>query len=341
MIFDKRLLVHLIRDALRQYSADFHIENISNPITFGLNEQKYSVHVSYLHETIYSGTARHNVNEIRVQLTRTMLDIQRSRFKNHAIAFLGFFPFGKTFIAWDPRHVLALKATTAASVYARLSQETDAVNNLVSAHKFDSRYLQTPSLALAFLSSTLGFYLENISRFHSIPNAESIREFIAVNHHILSRELFGKSGSELTLTHAAGREKFVLKRKSYPRDPKFREQVLAAYKNSCCICNRQLAIVQAAHIIPNNLPESTNSVNNGLALCIEHHKLYDDGLLLPGPGKRLVFNGNRAEYLRQICQSRGLNEIESYHKKVYTIPKQPHEQPLHEYLEKGLRIRMA
>lgn len=60
---------------------------------------------------------------------------------------------------------------------------------------------------------------------------------------------------------------------------------LDAYKKTCCVCRRQLGLVQAAHIIPHSEPDSPNTVQNGLAMCIEHHRLYDDSLLLPGPGQ--------------------------------------------------------
>ncbi|NOY98759.1 MAG: HNH endonuclease, partial [Chloroflexi bacterium] len=48
----------------------------------------------------------------------------------------------------------------------------------------------------------------------------------------------------------------------------FREKVLNAYKSQCAFCRlRHRELLDAAHIIPDNLPEGISTVNNGLALC--------------------------------------------------------------------------
>lgn len=60
----------------------------------------------------------------------------------------------------------------------------------------------------------------------------------------------------------------------------FREKVLEAYNSRCAICQlgyREL--LDAAYIIPDHLPESRSSVDNGLALCKLHHACYDSFLL--------------------------------------------------------------
>ena len=66
------------------------------------------------------------------------------------------------------------------------------------------------------------------------------------------------------------------------RDPNFRTEVLRAYEYRCAVCNlnayidTSLILLQAAHIRwfqffgPNN-------VTNGLALCANHHHLFDKG----------------------------------------------------------------
>lgn len=67
-----------------------------------------------------------------------------------------------------------------------------------------------------------------------------------------------------------------------PRDPAFREVVLRAYEFRCAICGfdvrlrNQLVGVEAAHIKWHQA-QGPDSVNNGLALCALHHKLFDRG----------------------------------------------------------------
>jgi len=60
----------------------------------------------------------------------------------------------------------------------------------------------------------------------------------------------------------------------------FREKVLEAYNSRCAFCQlgyREL--LEAAHIIPDHLPKSRSSVENGLALCKLHHAAYDSFFL--------------------------------------------------------------
>ena len=60
----------------------------------------------------------------------------------------------------------------------------------------------------------------------------------------------------------------------------FREKVLNAYRSQCAFCRlRHRELLDAAHIIPDNLPESEPTVNNGLALCKLHHAAFDSFIL--------------------------------------------------------------
>ena len=84
-------------------------------------------------------------------------------------------------------------------------------------------------------------------------------------------------------SHAvAAREPLVHYTPRRPRDPRFRERVLDAYKARCAVCGfsatlgTDLVGVEAAHIQwhseagPDDMP-------NGLALCSLHHTLFDRG----------------------------------------------------------------
>lgn len=337
MKLDNKLMYHFVKDALRTYSDDFVITDSGNPVQIRLNEHKYSIHVSYVHD---SGNARANDDERRIQISRSRIDKQKYHLENSfRTAFLGFFEDGKVFIAWDPRHVYSLEAKTIVSVYARQSQAKTAVSNCSSVHKFTSRYLGETSFTIALQSQALGFYLENIESFHGLQKAEDVDQMMDENRRILNESLIGGSG-EFEFGEGGGRRKFEFARKSYPRDPIFRYQVMNAYGHACCVCGRQLGLVQAAHIIPHSISESPNDVNNGLALCVEHHHLYDDGLLLPGPDRKLIFNSARKKYLEATKQDKGLDEVEKLNNRQYTVPADANLRPLDEYLDRGLKFRM-
>ncbi|PKN91432.1 MAG: HNH endonuclease [Chloroflexi bacterium HGW-Chloroflexi-6] len=60
----------------------------------------------------------------------------------------------------------------------------------------------------------------------------------------------------------------------------FREKVLDAYKSQCSFCRlKHRELLDAAHIIPDNLPEGYPDINNGISLCKLHHSAYDSFIL--------------------------------------------------------------
>lgn len=67
-----------------------------------------------------------------------------------------------------------------------------------------------------------------------------------------------------------------------PRTPKFRENVLKAYAYRCAVCGfdvklrHQPVALEAAHI-KWRMADGPDTVENGIALCSLHHKLFDRG----------------------------------------------------------------
>lgn len=60
----------------------------------------------------------------------------------------------------------------------------------------------------------------------------------------------------------------------------FREKVLDAYRSQCAFCRlKHRELLDAAHIIPDNLPEGKSTVDNGLSLCKLHHAAYDSFII--------------------------------------------------------------
>lgn len=77
------------------------------------------------------------------------------------------------------------------------------------------------------------------------------------------------------------------------RDPKFRDQVLLAYYYQCAVCGLDVRMgsitigLEAAHIKWHQA-RGPDSVNNGIALCSLHHKLFDLGAFTVDPDLRLL-----------------------------------------------------
>ncbi len=60
----------------------------------------------------------------------------------------------------------------------------------------------------------------------------------------------------------------------------FREKVLDAYRSQCAFCRlKHRELLDAAHIIPDNLPNSKMTIDNGISLCKLHHAAFDSFIL--------------------------------------------------------------
>jgi putative restriction endonuclease len=79
------------------------------------------------------------------------------------------------------------------------------------------------------------------------------------------------------------------------RDPRFRHLVLTAYEHRCAICGFELRFrgtqlgVDAAHIMWHQAG-GADMEQNGLALCVLHHKLFDRGALTVSHTHRVVLS---------------------------------------------------
>ena len=81
---------------------------------------------------------------------------------------------------------------------------------------------------------------------------------------------------------ASGRER--KKRMSSSRgnnQPKFNSDVFNYYQNQCAVCNIKY-FLDAAHIVPVKDKGSDNK-RNGLILCKNHHKAFDDNYIKINP----------------------------------------------------------
>lgn len=323
-------------DNLKSYSEDVAISGAKNPLKVILNGQNFLIHISDVHFA-----NRNNADEFRIQLTPEEVLLHRQSITDgYQPIFLGLFLSGKAFVAWEPAYILASKAKKRFSVYCRNSQEKKVLSSGASIYTSRSQVLKRKIHTIALPAETLGFYLQNFGQFHQVAGESRVQSIITKSLESIEIPTVNVD-TVLELENEGEREKFNYTRKAYPRDPKFKQYVLSAYDKTCCVCDRQLTLVQAAHIIPHSVDGSPNSVSNGLALCIEHHRLYDDALLLPGPERKLVFNEDRAEYLRQTKQEKGLDEIAAQDGQEFTVPNIKRHQPNDEYLQRGLEIRMG
>jgi len=342
MAFNNQLLHYFLEDALKAYSEDFIITDTSNPVLFSLNGMKYSAHISYVHD---SGEGRPNNDEARIQLQRGVIDKQQQNLNDGYIPiFIGFYNDGSVFSAWDSDYIFSLSFANTGSVYARKSHFGKVNINGAALRRQQAQNLNRNTSIIALPSDALGLYIENIKLFHQIENERDLQTLISDSSRFIDKSSkYPEEKIEYEFTKKGKREKILIvsKRTAYPRNPKFANAVMQAYGAKCAICAKQLNIVQAAHIVPHCNDQCQDDIKNGIALCVEHHALYDNALLMPDKNKKLFLNHEKISFLQAIGQTNGLEEVTERSQYDYSIPTDKNHQPSSEYLELGINIRLG
>lgn len=112
----------------------------------------------------------------------------------------------------------------------------------------------------------------------------------------------------------------------------FRERVLHAYRDQCSLCRlRHAELLDAAHIIPDNEPDSTPTVDNGIALCKLHHAAFDSLILGIGPDYIIKV---RADVLEEDDGPMLLHGLKELHSQRIILPASKDSWPNREFLER-------
>lgn len=111
----------------------------------------------------------------------------------------------------------------------------------------------------------------------------------------------------------------------------FREKVLDAYRSQCAFCRlHHVELLDAAHIIPDNDPESQSTVNNGLALCKLHHAAFDSFMIGVTPDYIIQVREDILEESDGPILQHGLKGI---HQTTVILPNSKSQWPSREALE--------
>jgi hypothetical protein len=70
------------------------------------------------------------------------------------------------------------------------------------------------------------------------------------------------------------------------RDARFANAVVNAYDSRCAMCGINMGLVSGAHIFPVSAPGSNDHPTNGLALCENHHRAFDNHKIWVHPDSR-------------------------------------------------------
>lgn len=123
------------------------------------------------------------------------------------------------------------------------------------------------------------------------------------------------------------------------RDSSFSRIILGVFKSKCAVCETQLNILDAAHIIPVHDPTSKDEAWNGLALCKNHHRLYDNRLLLISSELIVYTNKPSMEWITAQALAGGASSLlDPYDSKHLSNPPSfyPHDTSLSSHFKNAL-----
>ena len=104
------------------------------------------------------------------------------------------------------------------------------------------------------------------------------------------------------------------------RDGRFSALIKIQYAYACAVCAVQLEIVEGAHIIPVREAGSSDDVWNGVALCPNHHDLFDGSAFLIRPDLEVRVDQERVEYFRANDLAQGLEILTDYDRRRIRAP---------------------
>lgn len=119
----------------------------------------------------------------------------------------------------------------------------------------------------------------------------------------------------------------------------FREKVLNAYRTQCSLCKlKHSELLDAAHIIPDNEPDSTPTVDNGISLCKLHHAAFDSFLLGITPDYKIEVRKDILHEHDGPMLQHGLKEL---HTNKIILPSSKNLWPNQEFLDRRYQKFMA
>ena len=302
--------------ALEEYTEDLKVKNGKNPVLLNLNGEDISVYLGNL------GLLTKEKNVVKHSLSAKNINTQRQRYKDgFKIAFIGVYKMGSNYCAWDLQRIFSSKAKNSTTMRAPKSHEKKTLNFPV----IDKRKNYT---SIIMPPSTLGPYLDNIEACHSITEKDTVIEALKYGMNCSPED-----PPRYDYTDSGKKSNFVFRGTLVKsRDAKFRRDVMHAYGRACCICKLQFA-TEAAHIIPHRSQDTHQSVQNGLALCPNHHIMYDKQLFTIDSEYRILVNHDMISELHSEGLAGGLDQVEKMDGKQISLPRDREAWPSAEYLK--------
>jgi len=158
---------------------------------------------------------------------------------------------------------------------------------------------------VAFSPGNLGHFIK-FSRQADSQGARGVwREAVFLaNTPTLEVEPLPEQAGDLVRYTERQRARFASTR--FARDTRFAPLVKEQFDYACALCAVQLEIVEAAHIVPVFQAGSSDDIWNGLALCPNHHTLFDAVSFVVRPDLIVHVDPETVAFLTESRRANGL-----------------------------------
>jgi putative restriction endonuclease len=287
------------------------------------NDESYKLTVYVWHLTHGGGTARPH-NEYRIQITGVD-QFETSRATKTLI--LGWWQEIEVFAGFDVRKHSG-KLGRSPSIQIREESLREAYLS-----GFSPCDKGNQEVAIAFRPDFFVEYVANLSSLHDF--GRSTEDFALLSEVSQHPEI---NVEDIQIANQARRTTVVSVSKKL-RDISFRKRVLTAYGNRCAVCGLQLKLVEAAHIIPVNHEASTDEIRNSLALCVLHHRSYDQALIAIDEDYYVLVSEAQADELRRLDLYGGLERFRRDLRPIILLPPTVSDRPHVEYIKLANYLR--
>lgn len=324
----KLALLHRIREAVYASGWRLLYEDDSSIHPFRLrvfeNERQFSIAV-YIWSLTHGGGAARPRNEYRIQMTG--IDFPLASSPDFKTLLLGWNENLGVFAGFDvTRHRISQSRSPSVQIYFETLQEAQQ-------HTFAFQRKGNNEIAVAFSPELFGEYVAQQEVLHGFAgDARGLKALeIATTEEAVPDELIDAlpAKRQIAVRTIAVRS----------RSRTFRERVIKAYERYCAICDMQLDLLEAAHIIPVSSNESNDLTSNGIALCHRHHEAYDASLIGVNEKYQIILNKAQIRRLEQRKLLGGLERFLSELRSEIRLPASEAIRPRPEYLMRGLQLR--
>ena len=183
-------------------------------------------------------------------------------------------------------------------------------------------------LAIAFRPDFITGYIENLEALHSAGASAAEIEVLQE----LGEDPGSVSDSEINEEIPKERQYAIIRTKRALRESNFRDRILTAYGHRCAMCGLQLKLLDAAHILPVEHPDSNDQTCNGVCLCTLHHRAYDRGLVTFDVQFKTHLDEVQVQDLKDAGHDGGLDEFRGMLRPLLILPPDKKDRPKGDFI---------